>query len=227
MDEEVFSSPYALPSDPCRMQLAAWQSQRLSQTYADLLVHKRYAAPARYFLSDLYGPKDYSQRDQQVERVYNKAVKLLPEHMVKPLADALAMNVLSQALDIRMCIELFDCMQVSQIDTENYVEAFVRCDNYALRCQQVELIRAIGHDLDSVVRKPMIGLMLYMSRTPAQMAGLGELQAALERGFNAFKAMRGADEFVAIIVERESRILQQIYSGRPNPFDLDSEPTLT
>lgn len=227
MDEEVFSSSYALPSDPCRMQLAAWQSQRLCQTYADLLVHRRYAAPAHYFLTDLYGPKDYSQRDQQVERVYNKAVKLLPAHMVKPLADALSMNVLSQALDIRMCIELFDRMQVSQIDADNYVEAFVRCDNHDLRCQQVELIRAIGHDLDSVVRKPMLGMLLHMSRTPAQLAGLGELQAALERGFDAFKAMRGADEFVAIIVERESRILQQIYSGRANPFDLDSEPTLT
>ena len=227
MDEEVFSSIYASSSDPCRMQLAEWQSGRLRNTYADLLVHPRYAEPAHYFLSDLYGPKDYSQRDQQVERVYHKARKLFPQHMVKPLADALSMNVMSQALDIRLCMELFGRMQVSQIDADNYVEAYLRCDNFPLRRQQIELIREIGHDLDSVVRKPMLGMLLTMSRKPAQLAGLGELQAALERGFNAFKAMHGADEFVAIIVERESRILEQIYSGRRRPFVLDDEPTLT
>ncbi|MFO1379739.1 MAG: hypothetical protein U1F63_05160 [Chitinivorax sp.] len=209
------------------MQLATWQSERLQQTYADLLASQRYEVPARYFLSDLYGPKDYTQRDQQVERVYNKARKLLPEHMVKPLADALAMNVLSQALDIRLCIELFDTMGIDRIDVDSYVAAYRRCDNYALRCRQIGLIRSIGHELDSVVRKPLLGMLLRMSRGPAHLAGLGELQQALERGFDAFKGMRGADEFVAIIVEREQRILQRIYAGDPQPFAPEEDRTVS
>lgn len=227
MDDALLASPYSEPGHPCRILLAAWQSQRLENTYADLLASRRYEAPARYFLSDLYGPKDYSLRDQQIERVYRKACKLLPEHMIKPLADALAMNVLSQALDIRLCIELFDRMQVQRIDEAGYVAAYRRCDNYALRCRQIELTRSIGHELDRVVRKPLVGALLRMSRGPAHLAGLGELQLALERGFNAFKDMRGADEFVAIIVERERRILDRIYAGEPSPFELEEDRTVT
>lgn len=227
MDDALLASPYSEPGHPCRILLAAWQSQRLENTYADLLASRRYEAPARYFLSDLYGPKDFSQRDQQVERVYRKACKLLPEHMVKPLADALAMNLLSQALDIRLCIELFDHMQLQQIDTAAYVAAYRRCDNYALRCRQIDLIRSIGHELDSVVRKPLVGMLLRMSRGPAHLAGLGELQQALERGFDAFREMRGADEFVAIIVGRERRILDRIYAGDPFPFELEEDRTVS
>ena len=35
------------------------------------------------------------------------------------------------------------------------------------------------------------------------MAGLGELHAFLERGFETFKGMRGASEFLESIVSRE------------------------
>ena len=46
-------------------------------------------------------------------------------------------------------------------------------------------------------------------REPALLAGLGELQAFLERGYAAFGAMRGgAGEFVGIVVERERAIAE-------------------
>jgi hypothetical protein len=41
------------------------------------------------------------------------------------------------------------------------------------------------------------------SRADGRFAGLGELQALLESGFDAFRAMRGADEFLAIVQARE------------------------
>ncbi len=227
MDDALAASPFVMPGHPQRMLLAQWQSERLAVTYADLLASARYEAPARYFLSDLYGARDYTLRDNQIERVHNKARKLLPEHMVKPLADALAMNQLSQVLDIRLCIELFEQMQVTVIDTACYVEAYRRCDNYLLRCEQIRLVQSIGHELDGVVRKPLVGTLLRMSRGPAHLAGLGELQAALERGFAAFRDMRGADEFVGIIVEREQRILDRIYAGDDQPFEPDDERTAT
>jgi len=39
--------------------------------------------------------------------------------------------------------------------------------------------------------------------------------------------MRGADEFVGIIVEREQRILDRIYAGDDQPFEPDDERTAT
>lgn len=52
-----------------RLRLRAWQSDRLAATYRDLLDSERYRAAARFFLTDLYGPKDFSERDHEVERI--------------------------------------------------------------------------------------------------------------------------------------------------------------
>jgi len=49
--------------------LKTFQQRRLSRTYADLLASARYGAAARYFLDELYGPKDFSARDAQFARV--------------------------------------------------------------------------------------------------------------------------------------------------------------
>ncbi len=51
-------------------------------------------------------------------------------------------------------------------------------------------------------------------RGPAVLAGLGELQAFLERGYSAFGAMRGgASEFVTIVVSRERAISRAPLAG--------------
>ena len=48
---------------------------------------------------------------------------------------------------------------------------------------------------------------------PAELAGLGELQKFLERGYSAFKGMRDPAKFVNTIVEREWDILKRLYAG--------------
>ena len=45
-----------------------------------------------------------------------------------------------------------------------------------------------------------------MMRGPAHLAGLGELHAFLERGFEAFRSMRDASEFLEAIVDRERAV---------------------
>jgi hypothetical protein len=60
--------------------------------------------------------------------------------------------------------------------------------------------------------------MLKLMRRPARMAGLADLQDFLERGFTAFRAMQGADEFLAVVKERETRILNRLFSGAAKPF---------
>ena len=57
-------------------------------------------------------------------------------------------------------------------------------------------------------------MTLKLMRAPALLAGLGELQAFLERGYAAFSAMRGgAGEFVTIVVARERAISEALLAG--------------
>jgi hypothetical protein len=50
---------------------------------------------------------------------------------------------------------------------------------------------------------------------PAHLAGLGDLHSFLQRGFDAFSYMKGADEFLAIVTERETALMKEMFSN-PN-----------
>ena len=52
-----------------------------------------------------------------------------------------------------------------------------------------------------------------MMRGPAQLAGLGELQSFLERGFTAFRSMRSAQAFLDTIIERERALSARLFGG--------------
>ena len=56
----------------------AYQQRRFAATYSDLLHSPRYAGAARFFLDELYGPRDFSERDAQFARVVPALVRLFP-----------------------------------------------------------------------------------------------------------------------------------------------------
>jgi hypothetical protein len=83
-----------------------------------------------------------------------------------------------------------------------------------LRERQIDLIALLGEALDGLTHIRFIGMTLKLMRPPALLAGLGELQAFLERGYAAFGAMRGgAGEFVSIVVKRERAISEALLAG--------------
>jgi len=203
-----------------RYLLARWQAERLSQTYADLLASVRYGKAAEFFLTDLYGPRDFSRRDQDGERIVAKMRALLPARAMAAIERALHLNRLSHQLDARLAAMLFDEMAVEHITAQHYAEAYRRCGNEAERREQIELVDELGRELDVVVKKPLVQMALKLAHRPAHMAGLGELQDFLERGVAAFLHMKGAEDFLATIRERETIILERIVAGVADPFTI-------
>src|SRR4051794_18012483 len=63
-------------------RLARWQSLRLQMTYADLASEPRYFAAIDFFRTDLYGPGDFSRRDEDLARVVPMLVRMLPARMI-------------------------------------------------------------------------------------------------------------------------------------------------
>ena len=204
---------------PQLQMLRAWQSQRLAQTHADLLANPRYAPAGRFFLDDLYGPHDFSQRDQDILHVYRSMRRLLPDVLIHPLSLVIELNNLTAALDEALLHVLVTELGVTDTITPGqYAEAYRRCDNYDDRLRQLDLIVAIGREIDRLVRLPFIKTTLRLVRGPARLAGWSELHDFLERGFAAFKHMGGAETFLQTLYERERQILDQIYAGDPDPF---------
>jgi hypothetical protein len=67
--------------------------------------------------------------------------------------------------------------------------------------------------LDHLSKLPLVPGTLKRMRVPAKLAGLGELQNFLQRGFQVFSAMVGTEEFVKIIVSRKVRLSRALFAG--------------
>ena len=200
----------AEPGLEARVQaLKAWQQRRFADTYADLLANPRYAAATRFFLQELYGPGDYRQRDAQFARVIPTLTRLFPAEVVDTVARLARLHALSERLDTRMAEQLAS----PDITPETYAAAWRACGEPEARQQQIELTMAVGESLDRLTRKPLLRQSLKLMRGPAQVAGLGALQHFLETGFDTFRAMGGARDFLATVQQREQALAQALFAG--------------
>ncbi len=218
----------AMETDPLQKEviaLAAWQSQRLKHTHQDLYLLPAYKSGLNFLLEDLYAPKDFSQRDNDIDRIYPTMVKLLPETLLYTVAALVELNLLSRKLDLALANVLYKQMQINKIDAEVYAEAYRICDNKKERLHQIQLIANIGDDLDRYVHSKFLNFTLKMTRKPAEIAGVGALHDFLFRGFQAFKSMDSVDLLLEQIIERETCLLEQIYNQHPTPLALPSHFT--
>lgn len=203
-----------------RLRLRAWQADRLAATYRDLLDSERYRAAARFFLTDLYGPKDFSERDHEVERILPTMSATLPASGIRTIALAIEVDALSEELDAAMVAELRRARAMAKITGKAYAEAYRRCGRRDHRELQLRLIGEIGDALAALVRKPLVHAALRIMRAPAKLAGLAELHAFLEHGYDAFRKMGDPAEFLGTIATREEIILRQLFDGAPRPFEI-------
>lgn len=221
-------------ADPVFLQrlrrLQRWQCERLTRSHADLAAQPRYAPGVAFFIDDLYAPRDFSARDADVEQALPYMARLLPEKVLATAADAMALQVLTRELDAAMVVALFpesrsgsdqDRPVTDQpIDVPRYAEAYRLCNAFAERREQIALLQKLAQRLEGYVHSRMLYATLRMAHGPAKLIGLGDLQAFLERGFSAFRHMRGSKHFVSTIVDRETRYLEAIAAGSQDPFQI-------
>ncbi len=196
-----------------RDALKRYQGARLAASHADLLAAPDSAAAARFFLHELYGNTDPDRRDADLARVVPTMRRLLPPRALHTIAEAVALDALSERLDRLMAQQL-----APGFTEAAYLEAFRATAERAERERQLDLIAALGASLCELVHIPFLGATLGLMRGPARLAGLAHLQLFLEHGFGAFKRLRRPAAFVATVLERERAVLAAIYAGAPEPF---------
>ena len=206
-----------------RLRLRAWQAERLAATYRDLLASARYHDAARFFLTDLYGPKDFSERDHEIERILPTMSATLPAAGIRTIALAIEVDALSEELDAAMVAELRRDRAMAKITAEAYAGAYRRAAHRRQRERQLGLIGEIGEALAALTRRPLIHAALRIMRGPAKLAGLAELHMFLEHGYDAFHRMGDPVEFLETIATREEIILRQLFDGAPRPFEIPGQ----
>ena len=204
---------------PQLSQLRQWQSRRLASSFEDFLANPRMRPAAEFFLADLYGDRDFAARDRDAARVLPLMSRLLPDTLLRAATDAIELAVLSHVLDLRMAEALARRAKPgAPITVGDYARAYRHGGYRRLRRHQIELVLRVGHALDAAVKKHGVYKLLRAARVPAQLAGLSELQAFLERGFTAFDALGGADEFLDAVSGRELAVSRRLFAGDREPF---------
>ncbi|MFT5543770.1 MAG: hypothetical protein ACI97K_003278 [Glaciecola sp.] len=191
-------------------KLQTWQTKRLLTTHHDLWHSKRFKPAMQFFVDELYGPRDYSQRDIELARVVPKMAKILPNKGLVSLQAALRLNSLSLELDIALVHELGN----KEINRGNYFDCYRQSDNQSKREEQIQLLEDLGLDLEQVVKISGISAILMLSRKPAKVAGVKSLHEFLEKGFKSFKKLGEVRDFIDPIINRERKLMHTLYAAK-------------
>lgn len=190
-----------------------WQSERLARSHSDLLASDRYRSAALFFVHDLYGSGEHSRRDAELARVIPTLNRFLPEAALGTICDAVELDALSESLDHRVAAQLQVIERTAarlftpeNFDAQAYGAAYHAAGCFAERGRQIEAVSHIGESLDKLVRKPVIFGLLKSMGGPARAAGFGAMHEFLLRGFQAFRAMGGAREFLHLVLTREKAL---------------------
>ena len=195
-------------------ELQHWQRCRLRETYDDLRVQDRFRAACVFFLEELYGGRDMRERDSQLDRALPVMRRMLPDHLLHAVGEAMRLQAMSMDFDARLS-QLLE----GPLDQPEYARAYRGHAVWHGRREQIGLIGELGDLLYRTVRVPMIRRLVRWMRAPAHAAGFGKLQEFLDDGLTAFAEMGdAAPEFVETILNRETAALERMEQGEDWPF---------
>lgn len=196
-----------------------YQQRRFMHTYSDLLATARFGAASRFFLDELYGPRDFSQRDAQFVRVVPALVRLFPTEIVQTVEMLARLHAVSESLDSDMGSHV----EEERLSKSSYVHAWRATGRSPDRDLQIALTLDIGAALDRYTRQRLLRHTLKLMRGPAKAAGLGELQRFLESGFDTFRGMRGAQDFLDIVRARECSLAGALFGAVDTVGKIEAE----
>ncbi len=203
-------------------EVKRYQARRFSKTYADILANGPHREAAKFFLEELYGEKDFSQRDAQFSRVSGTLQRVFPKVVLNTAIELSTLHSLTEELDFEMGLAWTQIeLSFNQTLASKYVKAWRMVGRSSDRIRQFRGALSIGHDLDKLTRLPGLRTMLKMMRRPARAAGLSELQVFLESGFDTFANMRqrggNATIFLAAIETREASVIDALFNAAVDP----------
>jgi hypothetical protein len=200
-------------------ELRRWQVARLQTSFDRFLRDPKRRPAAEFFLSDLYGDRDFTRRDADIARVLPMMQRLLPSALLETVTDAIELGALTHAFDVRMAQALLHLAPTRRrLDEALYARAYREVGLPHLRGRQIELIGRVGRGLGHALRNAGVSTLLTLSRGPARLAGFGELQQFLERGFAAYANVGDIDAFIAEIEADEREAMRRLFAGEANPF---------
>lgn len=199
-----------------------WLKQRILSTHQDLFNEPKNQLMAKYFINRLYGGPEFDDLALQIERLLkyaHKAEKIIPENAIKTGLKSVGLAVLAMELDEQVAQQLLKDYPVDQaIDDEMMHQTLVKLDQSSARKQQLDLLDELGVSLDKYMRSFIMHTAFKMCKGAATKYHFELMYDFIGEGFVAMKPLKSAATFIHSFTEKERMIVDNVHSGKPNPF---------
>jgi len=193
-----------------KIALQRFQSNRLRRDHHDLAVEPQYGLIGEFFFEEMYGPRDFTARDEQARRLH-QFVHLVPGIAVGDVQKVLQLLDVTNRLDDALVDWLIDIDAPIDFDEQIYERAYRQADNYDERVLQIDLARDSLYNVYRMARRPFVGLALQRTQGLAQRVGMADIHRFLRLGFLAIQPVRDIHRFVETVMLRERDRLDRIY----------------
>jgi hypothetical protein len=193
-----------------RIALQVFQSNRLRRDYRDLSAIPMYEPVGEFFFTELYGPHDFSQRDNDARRLQH-FLHIVPGVHLHDIEDLLDLISTTAELDDGLTKLLIDRDVPITFDEPLYEQLYREADNYDMRYRQLELISISLGNVFRLSRSQLLGIALERSGMIAQLAGFGSGHLFLLKGYRALRDVTEIDHFATTIYNRELERLNRIF----------------
>ncbi|MCX7860701.1 MAG: hypothetical protein N2385_11455 [Chloroflexus sp.] len=193
-----------------RIALQIFQSNRLRRDYRDLSEVPEYEPLGEFFFNEMYGPRDFSQRDQEGRRLHH-FLGMLPGVHLRDLEEVLELLELTYQLDDDLAQRMLAADIGTDFDEMTYEYFYRLADKYNERLRQLTLVRSSLYNVFRLSRSAMLGLALRRSHFVARLAGISNVHTFLLRGYEALQNVTAIEHFAETIYQRELDRLNRIY----------------
>jgi hypothetical protein len=192
--------------------LQKFQSERLAETYQDLMTDPQYAKIGHFFFNKLYAPEDFTFRDTSIKKLHKLLRGKIYSGIIAAVSKVIELHELSDALDDRM-VEKMMAMGIGQdMDMEDYQGVYRSLDNYDQRCYQIDLGREVTEIFYRLSQKWVVAVSLNTVRTAAHLIGMGKIIDFVYEGYEGFRAIKNIDYFIETVDAREHAWHDEIWA---------------
>ena len=187
-----------------KQALLNFQSERMNDRYIDLKSNPEYTEIGGFFFNRIYGPQDFSFRDQSIRQLYHSLEGVLPEAISNAIRQIIEFHELSEILDDQMVQKMMEAGIRTDFDSETYCSIYRLADNFDQRLHQVRLGIGLIETFHGLSQKMLIKVAMAAAKKAANLLGIGEIMEFIDEGYNAFKKIKNIGYFLEQVEKRET-----------------------
>jgi len=208
---DIQDEPTHLPYGELKRGLQAFQSERMSRTYADLKQNPEYHRIGKFFFDEIYGPMDFTIRDASIRKLHKALEGRIDGNILSAVDMVFDLQELSEELDDRLVERMNIRGYGPELNANQYETIYRDLDNFDQRMTQVEMATDAVAEFHRFSKKWIVGISLKTARSASRVMGLGRIMDFIYEGYSAFHSINDIQSFTDTIRSREEAFNRSIW----------------